>query len=142
MTTPSFETIYSPHETEMLTDAHTAITACELWDWLRDFHPHANEGFMFSRDPALDRIAEAMTYKGHSGSSYAWTMRVMDDIAKNGWEEHKNRVRQVRSAKQLNDWASQQPRKPTGNPCPCRQLKGFTDGWCGVAGGGVPACDH
>ena len=26
--------------------------------------------------------------------------------------------------------------------CLCRQQKGFTSGWCGVAGGGVPACDH
>jgi hypothetical protein len=26
--------------------------------------------------------------------------------------------------------------------CPCRKAKGLTHGWCGVAGGGVPACDH
>ena len=26
--------------------------------------------------------------------------------------------------------------------CFCRREKGFTEGWCGVAGGGVPACDH
>ena len=26
--------------------------------------------------------------------------------------------------------------------CPCRKAKGLTEGWCGVAGGGVPACDH
>jgi hypothetical protein len=26
--------------------------------------------------------------------------------------------------------------------CGCRQKQGFTSGWCGVAGGGVPACDH
>ena len=25
--------------------------------------------------------------------------------------------------------------------CPCHRLKGKT-GWCGVAGFGVPACDH
>ena len=26
--------------------------------------------------------------------------------------------------------------------CPCRYRRGFTRGWCGVAGGGVPGCDH
>lgn len=26
--------------------------------------------------------------------------------------------------------------------CPCRKANGFAFGWCGVAGGGVPACDH
>jgi hypothetical protein len=29
-----------------------------------------------------------------------------------------------------------------GLPCPCRAAQGFEHGWCGVAGGGVPACDH
>lgn len=27
-------------------------------------------------------------------------------------------------------------------PCGCRVARGYTSGWCGVAGGGVPACDH
>eukprot|EP00047_Mylnosiga_fluctuans_P017472 m.61617 g.61617 ORF g.61617 m.61617 type:complete len:135 (+) comp7095_c0_seq1:88-492(+) len=26
--------------------------------------------------------------------------------------------------------------------CMCRREQGYTEGWCGVAGGGVPACDH
>jgi hypothetical protein len=26
--------------------------------------------------------------------------------------------------------------------CSCRKKQGFSTGWCGVAGGGVPACDH
>lgn len=28
-----------------------------------------------------------------------------------------------------------------GNQCPCHMEKGLP-GWCGVAGGGVPGCDH
>ena len=28
------------------------------------------------------------------------------------------------------------------NVCPCRKEEGKVDGWCGVAGPGVPACDH
>jgi hypothetical protein len=26
--------------------------------------------------------------------------------------------------------------------CYCRKMAGHTTGWCGRAGGGVPACDH
>jgi hypothetical protein len=33
-------------------------------------------------------------------------------------------------------------RQSTNEPCSCRKKAGFTSGWCGVAGGGVPACDH
>jgi hypothetical protein len=141
MTTPDFETLYPAHETTMLTDAYQAITACDLWDWMREFRPQHGEGFMFSNHPNLDQIRTAMTYEGHSGASYAWTMRVMASIAKKGWEAHKNDVRRATADRQLKEWADTQ-HKPKGNPCHCRAAKGFTDGWCGVAGGGVPACDH
>jgi hypothetical protein len=141
MTTPAFETIYPAHETMMLTDAYTAITTCDLWTWLCEFRPQHGEGFMFSNHPNLDQIRTAMTYQGHSGASYAWTMRVMASIAKKGWDTHRNEIRQTRATRTLEEWAATQT-KPKGNPCPCRTDKGFTDGWCGVAGGGVPACDH
>lgn len=37
----------------------------------------------------------------------------------------------------------QQPAQPDfPYPCLCRRQQGFKEGWCGVAGGGVPACDH
>ena len=114
----------------MLADAYQAITACDLWDWMRVFRPKDGEGFMFANHPNLDRINEEMKYQGHSGASYGWTMRQMESIAKRGWDEHKSLVLRKRA----------EERK--GNPCPCRRLKGYTDGWCGVAGGGVPACDH
>lgn len=130
MTTPDFETVYEPFEAKMLADAYQAITACDLWDWMRVFRPKDGEGFMFANHPNLDRINEEMKYGGHSGASYGWTMRQMESIAKIGWDEHKRIVLRKRA----------EERK--GNPCPCRRLKGYTDGWCGVAGGGVPACDH
>ena len=141
MTMPDFETIYDAHESLMLTDAHQAITTCNLWDWMREFRPKSGEGFMFSNHPNLDRINEEMKYQGHSGASYGWTMRQMESIAKIGWEEHKNLVRRKRAEEDLTRWAAKQ-HPPKGNPCPCRAAKGYTQGWCGVAGGGVPGCDH
>jgi ADP-ribose pyrophosphatase len=35
-----------------------------------------------------------------------------------------------------------EPKQEPVPPCWCRRENGFTSGWCGVAGGGVPACDH
>lgn len=141
MTTLSFSTLYTSDETLMLADAHAAITKCELWDWMKNYEPDDTRGFMLSRHPNLERINAAMTFEGHSGSSYAWTMRVMEDIAKRGWEPHKNRVRQARAAKKLDEWAQQQ-RGSGSKPCPCRRALGLSEDWCGVAGGGVPACEH
>jgi len=112
----NFPSHYSKLERELLTDAHQAITACDLWDWMKTYTP--DKGFMFSSHPNLDRINAAMKYTGHSGTSYGWTMRTMENIAKLGWNEALN------------------------PPCPCRSAKGFTFGWCGVAGGGVPGCEH
>ena len=66
----------------MLADADKAITECDLWGWLKTYVPDEGNGFMFAQHPNLDRINEAMKYEGHSGSSYAWTLRVMEQIAK------------------------------------------------------------
>ena len=116
ITMQNFPSHYSKLERELLTDAHQAITECDLWDWMKTYTP--DKGFVFSSHPNLDRINAAMKYTGHSGTSYGWTMRTMENIAKLGWDEALN------------------------PPCPCRRAKGFTFGWCGVAGGGVPGCEH
>lgn len=133
--TPNFETMYSAHESEMLKDAYEAITKCDMWEWLKTFTPHANEGFLLVTHPNLDILYETLKYQGHSGSSWAWTMRIMQNIAKIGWTAH---LRNHTSVRALESWAQE---VRTG-ACPCRQSKGFTTEWCGVAGGGVPACDH
>lgn len=77
-----YRKIYNQEDSEMLEDADQAITSCNLWDWLKNYSPQERKGFMFSRHPNLDRINDAMKYGGHSGSSYAWTMRTMENIAK------------------------------------------------------------
>ena len=128
---PPFESIYGFNETVMLRDAYKAISRCELWDWIRTYEPQEGKGFIFSRDPNLDRISNELRYEGHSGGSWAWTMRVMESIAKNGWEEHAAARQRLSAA-----------HRPKGNPCPCRKARGLEDGWCGVAGGGVPGCEH
>ena len=76
--------------------AHQAISRCELWNWLHNFEPEEDKGFMFTRDvPELKRLNNELQKDpvngGHSGASYAITMRNMEYIAKNGYDAFKNR---------------------------------------------------
>lgn len=76
---------------DMLKDADAAITKCELWDWLKEFTPEDGNGFMFTTHPNLEKINKEMKlYDNHSGTSYGWTMRQMEYIAKNGWESFRD----------------------------------------------------
>ena len=76
--------------------AHQAISRCELWNWLKNYEPDDDKGFMFTTGvPQLERLrnelAKDPVNDGHSGSSYAVTMRNMEYIAKNGYEAFKTR---------------------------------------------------
>ena len=124
-----FELMYSEHDAEMLNDAYDAITKCNLWDWFREFEPHANEGFMFTSHPNLDILHSNLKYTGHSGASFAMTMRVMQLVARSGrWDGYLQAYK--------DKWPKERP------VCSCRSARGLKLGWCGVAGGGVPGCEH
>ena len=125
----------------MLADAYQAIAATDMWDYMRLPTTPGKDGFMFSSAIELAVINAAMKYTGHSGASYGWTMRQMEAIAKEGLDVYGNRIRATRAMEQLrHEEAFAKVRAQ--RPCPCRAEKGLTSGWCGVAGGGVPACDH
>ncbi len=92
----NYREIFGIDECVMLEDADQAITKCDLWDWIKNYAPEENQGFLFSRHPNLDRIHSAMKYEGHSGSSYAWTMRIMEQIARVGWDTYREKATQVK----------------------------------------------
>ena len=76
--------IYDSNNRIMLKNAHQAITNAEAWDWIKNFQ---GQSFMFSNDAMIGKISKnmvALGYDGHSGSSYGWTMRCMEYLAKNG----------------------------------------------------------
>jgi hypothetical protein len=80
-----------------LQNAHWAITTCELWDWMRTYSPDKTKGFLLSQTPPeLNRIYDKMLEQdiahGHSGVSHALTMRAMEFIAKNGYEEYRKQL--------------------------------------------------
>lgn len=132
---------YTAHEATMLADAYDAITKADMWDYMRLRSTPGPDGFMFSPAIELAAINAEMKYDGHSGASYAWTMRQMEGIAKGGWSTWANRVRHGKAMEQLHH-EEEMAKIRAERPCGCRREKGYTSGWCGVAGGGVPACDH
>jgi hypothetical protein len=126
---PQFELLFSSSESEMLQDAYETITRCDLWDWLREFKPHANEGFLLANHPNLEVLRKEMKYRGHSGGSFATTMRVMELIASyGGWDGYLEAHQKK--------WPKERP------VCRCRHKQGLALGWCGVASGGVPGCEY
>ena len=57
------------------------------WTYLRDNPPSESTGYMFSNNPAFTVITNHMEV-GHSGSSYAWTMRNLQYIATHGLDAY------------------------------------------------------
>jgi len=90
----------------MLSSMYVTVTKTGYWVNLKEAEP-GDGGFMFP-DPELRRIMQeicaADNYTGHSGGTFAWTLRTMEFIAKNGWaafyaryiEELKSKIAKLR----------------------------------------------
>ena len=85
---------YSENEREMLTSAYNVITRMEMWDFLKRYKVDPNKGFMFDNNDVIGRIMLniANDYDNHSGSSMAYTMRVMEKIASEKEEKNIERI--------------------------------------------------
>ena len=59
---------------------------------------------MFSNHPLISTITDKMEYKGHSGASFGMTMRVMEHIAKHGWDSLASKVAEGRAKGLLPDF--------------------------------------
>ena len=57
------------------------------WTYLRDNPPSETTGYMFSDNPMFSVINGHMQV-GHSGASYAWTMRNLQYIATHGLDAY------------------------------------------------------
>jgi len=82
-----FSFITSHHERKMVESAFKAISIAEKWEFLKTFKPNANEGFMFTSNETAEEIMTCVNEAyngGHSGASMAWTMRIMQLIARKG----------------------------------------------------------
>jgi hypothetical protein len=66
----------------MLKSAFNVITNLEEWQYIKNNPPGVN-GYSFSNDEKIKFIMNKINedYPGHSGSSIAITMRIMQEIA-------------------------------------------------------------
>lgn len=123
-----YSEIFGNLEADMLLDADTVLMEMDLWRWLGEIKHSEDRKFIIDPDENLKKILAAMK-TSHSGSSFGWTMHVMKKIVdRGGWENYKA----VETAK----WPAERP------VCMCRSNKGKKLGWCGVAGRGIPGCEH
>lgn len=73
-------------------DAYKAVTKANRWAFLRRPDVPGSNGFMFSKWPEMKDIDIHIEFGGHTGASYGMTMRVMEFIAKNGWQAYVKQV--------------------------------------------------
>ena len=85
---------HSENEREMLTSAYNVITCMEMWDFMKRYKVNPNKGFMFDDNDVIVKIMSniAREYDNHSGSSMAYTMRVMEKIASEQKEKSIERI--------------------------------------------------
>ena len=113
------------NEKDLLKDAYEAVEKTSgAWEWLKRPDVPGEKG-LFCNDPMLKSITDNMKLVGnHSGGSFGWTMRQMEAIAKMGWHNYLYKNFKLMPA------------------CSCKEKAGQLYGWCGVAGGGIPACEY
>jgi hypothetical protein len=80
---------------EMISSGFEAVESVPGgWEFLSTYEP-GEGGFMFSSPPPkMKEINTAIDkfYGGHSGGSYGCTMRILQFIAKNGWDAYVEQV--------------------------------------------------
>ena len=82
-----FVKVYQKDFRENLLNIANAITELNLWGWMKEFSPNLDRGFMFTDNTNLDNISDLVEKDGHSGATFAFSMRCMESIAKHGFDD-------------------------------------------------------
>jgi hypothetical protein len=85
----NFGFLESEDNRKLLQDAYDAVNAAEAFEWLKKDTVPGPDGFMFCRDEMIGKISSKMKLMDqHSGASFAWVMRNIECIAKQGWDAY------------------------------------------------------
>ena len=127
MDTPPFELLFHGKTLSNLRDVYETIDVLDLWSWIVNYEPEKDKGNAFWLDENVIAILENLDGPYHSDEfRYAFdTLQKIQQMG--GWDAY------------YEDMVNPNPKN---RACPCRRDQGYTSGWCGVAGGGVPACEH
>ena len=55
----------------------------KLQKWFQDFEPDSDKGYMWSSSPVIEKISDGVQHDQHSGATFSYCLRVMQDIFKN-----------------------------------------------------------
>jgi hypothetical protein len=100
--TPDFTFIKDVDSRNNILNAYNAVTKCNAWEFLKNFRPEDVDGCLYCSHPKIYKIYETMEtctpkISNHSGSSFSWTMREIQKIAKIGYEKYKdNKLRETK----------------------------------------------
>ena len=85
---PSFEFIGSENTRNMIATAYDCICRHEKWEILYNFFVDETRGFMFTNSDEINELMTLIEHDskiGHSGCSFAFTMRNLHFIARYGY---------------------------------------------------------
>ena len=88
---PNFDFIQDLHSRRMVSSAYNVVQNMGEWDFLRRYSPSVDTGYMADRNARIWAISKKIDdeYQGHSGASMAYTMRIIEFIAKYGFNAYK-----------------------------------------------------
>jgi hypothetical protein len=83
-----FSFISDENEKKILTNMYKAVDAEDVWDFLKA--GPSGGSFMFSEEASerLSGVSKAVENDGHSGASFACTLREIQFIARHGWDAY------------------------------------------------------
>jgi len=70
---------FNEEDNKMLQDAEHAITSADMWEWMKE--DPGSGGYSFAKGPEIEAIRKHIKYMGHSGTTFAVTMREMHLLA-------------------------------------------------------------
>tara|TARA_B100001059_G_C17794289_1_gene562087 strand:- start:384 stop:689 length:306 start_codon:yes stop_codon:yes gene_type:complete len=82
--------VYGSDFRHELKDMADTVNRLGLWEWFRNEEPPKDKGYMYWIHPNINKISAGLEDNQHSGATFGYAMRCMQDIAKNGfknWEK-------------------------------------------------------
>ena len=96
---PDFSFIRDSMMRTMYTEMFIAIEKAGAWAEMRE--DPGPDGFMFSGAPVIAKISAHLEDSvGHSGSSFGFTMRSMQHLARVGWDSWAAEIKEVQAAEE------------------------------------------
>lgn len=65
----------------LLEDGKRVMTECQLWDWLRNYTPHVNEGYALDYHPNMVLMYSKLRVKPYSGTEFTQLMTQLKKLA-------------------------------------------------------------